>query len=134
MDRYEYLTAGNVLALHEAIMRDTGEAAALLRDVGLLESAVMRPQMAAHYENADLVTQAAYLVAGIALAHPFVDGNKRTAMLAGEAFLRLNGRRYSGEAMDLARQIEDLTTAADRHDTGISRLAEWLRPYLQELP
>ena len=88
--------------------------------------------MAAHYEDADLVTQAAYLIGGIALAHPFVDGNKRTAMLAGEAFLRLNGLRYSGDAVDLARQVEDLTTAPDRHETGITRLAEWLRPHLQE--
>jgi hypothetical protein len=62
MGRYEYLGVGNVLALHEAIMRDTGQAPALLRDIGLLESAVMRPQMAAHYEDADLVTQAAYLL------------------------------------------------------------------------
>src|SRR4051794_40737329 len=112
-------------------MRDTGQAPALLRDIGLLESAVMRPQMASHYEDADLVTQAAYLLGGIILAHPFVDGNKRTAMLAGEAFLRLNGMRYSSDALDLARQVEALTTAPDRHETGIARLAEWLRAHLQ---
>src|SRR2546429_7938031 len=99
MGRYTYLSVGNVLALHEAIMRDTGQAPALLRDAGLLESAVMRPQMAAHYEDADLVTQAAYLIGGIAPAHPFVDGNKRTGMLAAEAFLRLNGMRYSGDGL-----------------------------------
>jgi prophage maintenance system killer protein len=61
MDLYQYLSVGNVLALHEAIMRDTGQVPAVLRDVGLLESAVMRPQMAARFEDADLVTQAAYL-------------------------------------------------------------------------
>jgi death-on-curing family protein len=47
--------------------------------------------VAAFYEQADLVTQAAILIAAIALSHPFLDGNKRTAVIAAATFLDLNG-------------------------------------------
>jgi hypothetical protein len=77
-----YLTVLDVLGLHQAIMLRTGGEPAL-RDEALLESAVMRPRMAAHYDQSDLAMQAALLTSGIVLAHTFVDGNKRTAVLAG---------------------------------------------------
>jgi hypothetical protein len=68
-----YLTAGEVERFHEQIMRSTGQSSAFLRDRGLLESAVLRPQTAAYYAGADLITQAALYMIGIALNHPFVD-------------------------------------------------------------
>jgi death-on-curing protein len=86
-----YLTAGEVERFHEQIMLRAGQSTAFLRDRGLLESAVLRPQTAAYYERADLITQAALYMAGIALNHPFLDGNKRTGFLSGMTFLRLNG-------------------------------------------
>jgi len=86
-----YLTAGEVIAFHSEIMRRAGQPLALLRDRGLLESAVQRPQNAAYYEEADVVTQAGLYMVGIALNHPFVDGNKRAGYVAGMAFLQLNG-------------------------------------------
>ena len=78
----------DAIGLHARIMVAMGTAAPALRDEGALESALMRPQMAAHYESADLATQAALLIIGIALAHPFVDGNKRTAFLCGVSCIR----------------------------------------------
>ena len=51
----------------------------------------MRPPHAAYYEGADLITQAALYMVGIAHNHAFVDANKRTGYLAGMTFLRLNG-------------------------------------------
>jgi death-on-curing family protein len=86
-----YLTAGEVIAFHAEIMRRAGQPPTLLRDHGLLESAVQRPQNAAYYEEADIVTQAALYMVGIALNHPFVDGNKRAGYIAGMTFLLLNG-------------------------------------------
>lgn len=86
-----YLTAGEVIAFHTVIMRRSGQPPAALRDRGLLESAVQRPQNAAYYEGADVVTQAALYMVGIALNHPFVDGNKRVGYIAGMTFLQLNG-------------------------------------------
>lgn len=67
---------------------ETGDA---VRDWNLLESALARPRMAAHYEGADLVRQAATLFWGLVENHPFHDGNKRTAWVGAETFLRRNG-------------------------------------------
>jgi death on curing protein len=72
----------DAIGLHARMMA-MGTAPAALRDEGALESALMWPQMAAHYESADLATQAALVVTGIVLAHPFVDGNRRAAFLCG---------------------------------------------------
>ena len=89
-----YLTAGEALAFNREILRRAGasvQAGAFLRERGLLESAVQRPQNAAYYAGADLITQAALYMVGIALNHPFVDGNKRTGYISGMTFLRVNG-------------------------------------------
>jgi death-on-curing protein len=89
-----YLTAGEVITFNQEILRRAGasrQIAAFLRERGLLESAVQRPQNAAYYAGADLITQAALYMVGIALNHPFVDGNKRTGSISGLTFLRVNG-------------------------------------------
>lgn len=86
-----YLTAGEVIAFNREILRRAGQSSALLRDRRLLESAVQRPQNAAYYSGSDLLTQAALYMVGIALNHPFVDGNKRTGYIAGLTFLQING-------------------------------------------
>jgi death on curing protein len=86
-----YLTAGEMIAFHAEIVRRAGQSLALLRDRGLLESALQRPQNAAYYEEADILAQAALYMIGIALNHPFVDGNKCTGYVAGMTFLHLNG-------------------------------------------
>jgi death on curing protein len=75
-----------------------------VRDLGLLESALARPQNAFAYGEDDIVVLAVRLMAGIAQAHAFEQGNKRTAFEALWHFLRLNG-------YDLA--IEDSQTWAD---------------------
>jgi death-on-curing protein len=76
-----------------------------VRDLGLLESALARPQNAFAYGEEDIVVLAVRLMAGIAQAHAFEQGNKRTAFEALWHFLRLNG-------FDLA--IEDSEAWADR--------------------
>lgn len=60
-----YLSVADVLALHSQTMGSMGELAWSLRDSGLLESAIVKPQVAAHYEDADIVRQAAVLAIGI---------------------------------------------------------------------
>lgn len=86
-----YLTTGEDVRFHEEILRNAGQQLTPLRDRALLESAVSRPQTAAFYEGADLITQAALYMTGIALNHPFLDGNKRTGYVSGMVFLRVNG-------------------------------------------
>src|SRR5918998_2796494 len=106
MNPTQYLSLAEVIAIHESAMRRLGVAPKPLRDEGALESAVMRPQMAAHYEGADVIRQAALLGVGISQAQAFLDGNKRTAYLALNTFLRMNGMAYSGDRLALARQLE----------------------------
>jgi len=84
-----YLTAEEVLEINASVMGGRH----LLRDRGLLESAIARPQASAFGADAypDLATKAAALLHSLVLNHPFVDGNKRTAVLATLIFLDLNG-------------------------------------------
>lgn len=117
-----YLTTLDIEALHDFVVEKTGEAPAPLRDRSLLESAVMRPQTAAHYAGADLVAQAAVLALAIAQAQAFVDGNKRTAFLAADVFLRANGCLFAGDPLEMARQLEALATQRGRADWATLRL------------
>jgi len=115
-----YLTADDVWAMNGAILRREG-APSLVRDRGALESAVLRPQTAAYYDQADLVAQTAALIIGIALAHSFLDGNKRTAAIAAATFLRLNGYHiasaddtFGRQIVAVVKRIDDLGTATQQ--------------------
>ena len=129
---YYYLTMLDVIAMNEAIMERMG-GTSLLRDEGILESAVMRSQMAAHYEEADLITQAAVLMAGIALAHAFIDGNKRTALAVGTTFVQLNGQWIESKPEELGRQIEAIVTRTDSLEEVTARFAAWLHTHIRPL-
>lgn len=124
-----YLTANDVWAMNIAIHRGE-ESSALLRDRGALESALQRPQMAAHYEQADLARQATLLIVGIALTHAFLDGNKRTATIAGAVFLDLNGYTIDILPSDdaLGRQLEAFVNDHGNAEEAMRRFEDWLRP------
>ena len=83
----EYLTLDEVLYIHAELIRAFGGAAGV-RDMGLLESALLRPQTG-YYD--DLIEEAAALWEILAMNHAFVDGNKRVAYAGTELFLGLNG-------------------------------------------
>ncbi len=94
-----------------------------LRDRGLLESAVARPQHKWAYEESDLPELAAAYAFGIARNHAFVDGNKRAAFAAMMVFLRLNGVRFAPSSAQATVMIQDL--AAGTVDEG--GLTRWIR-------
>lgn len=123
-----YLTADELWAMNEGILQQTGSAA-VLRDRGALEAAALRPQTLAYYEGADLVAQAAALITGLALNHPFLDGNKRTAAIAGYTFLDLNGWRLAYDADEYGRQLETFVLARDR-EAALAAFVMWLRTHL----
>ena len=85
-----------VLAIHDEQIAEHGGQAGL-RDAGLLDSALARPRNRLAYESADLAALAAEYAFGIARNHPFLDGNKRTALVVSELFLALNGHELSAE-------------------------------------
>lgn len=126
----KYLTVQQVLILHHRIIEKSGGGHGV-HDLGLLKSAVARPQ--ATYGGEDLYdglfSKAAALLESLARNHPFVDGNKRTAIAAASLFLRLNGRRVftsNGE-------LEDYAVYVVITDPGVETIASWLesksRPY-----
>ena len=98
-----------------------------IRDEGLLESALARPQQKWHYEPAtDLATLAAAYAFGIAKNHPFVDGNKRAALVAAYTFLAINDLELE------APEPEAVTAILGTADGSLSEdnLASWIRSRL----
>ena len=98
-----YLTRDDALEIYAAIFSLTVEQAAdHLRSREALEGALGRPASYAHYQQADLAPQAAVLAHGIAETQPFVDGNKRTALIEMLTFLELNTHELSATDAELA--------------------------------
>ena len=124
-----YLNLDEVLAINEYVMAREGQQS-LLREIDGLESAIMRPQMAAHYDQADLARQAALLVSGIALAHAFVDGNKRTAMMAGEMFVDLNDHHMDYGPLEFAEAVLALVNHTSGLEAATDELEAWMRARL----
>jgi death-on-curing protein len=121
-----YLTVAEVIELHDRIMERTGARPEALRDEGLLESALMRAQTAAYYEEADLVTRAVLMAIGISQNQPFVDGNKRAAFVTLDVFLRINGLEFEGDPIELAMQIERIAEEPERRTETTGELTRWL--------
>ena len=84
-----WLSPQLVLAIHDEQLAEHGGSTGI-RDAGLLDSALARPLNRAGYGGPDVAELAAVYALGIARNHPFIDGNKRTAFVALELFLRLN--------------------------------------------
>src|SRR6266487_1366731 len=127
MSEIHYLSIADVLALHQAIMEKFGFASAPLRDEGMLETAIMRPRMAAYYSEADIIRQAALLAVDISQAQAFLDGNKRIAFLACDVFLRLNGLAFVGDPLELAMQLVAVAVRTGNLEDATDGFEEWLR-------
>ena len=84
---HEFLAVEEVIAIHDEQIAEFGGSYGL-RDRGALESALLRPQIG-YYDG--IIEEAAAMMESLAMNHPFVDGNKRTALDATDSFLRLNG-------------------------------------------
>ena len=101
-----------------------------IRDENALEAALARPQQKHHYEpDSDLATLAAAYAFGLARAHPFNDGNKRTAFLAAMIFLGLNGKDLDATEEEVVQMV----TALAAGSLSEASLAEWLRARLVRL-
>lgn len=116
------------LAIHERQLAEHGGGAGV-RDEALLESALARPQQLYSYGDPppDLAALAASLAYGLARNHPFVDGNKRTAAVACETFVMLNGAILDAEDLELYPAYLALAEGS----LSESEFADWLRPRLR---
>lgn len=100
-----------------------------LRDGGLLETAMARPQNAFAYGEEDIVALAVRLMAGVAQAHAFEQGNKRTAFAAFRLFLRING--YDTVFDDSVSWADEIIALVE-HRTTEEDFARAIRPFLVE--
>ena len=123
----EFLTIDEVVAIHDVAIRVLGGMNGL-RDMGALASAIMRPQIG-YYDG--LVEEAAALLESLAMNHPFVDGNKRTAFYSTDAFLRKNGSFIDCDNDEAHQHFMHLF---ETNSFRFAQLREWLEEHVKPLP
>ncbi len=122
-----FLSLDEILAIHDRLLEEFGGDTGA-RDLGLLESALYRPQTG-YYE--DLAEMAAALFESLLINHPFLDGNERAAFFATEVFLRLNGWRFRIEPQKALQFLVDLLS---KGQADFERLLPWIRSSVEKLP
>jgi death-on-curing protein len=121
-----YLTPEQLLFLHSRLVEETGGEHGL-RDTGMLLSALGRPQST--FDDHDLYPhlfqKTAALLDSLIRNHPFVDGNKRTAIAAAAIFLKLNGYQLRVADAEMVR----FTLACAQSPVGLDEIRDWLQKY-----
>ena len=128
MSQWQWLHEAVVIAMHEEQLAEHGGAVGM-RDHGLLQTALARPLQLASYAESppDLAALAAAYGYGLAHLHPFIDGNKRTALVATETFIDLHGHQL--DATNAECVVAFLALAAGK--LSEEDLAKWLRARLK---
>jgi death on curing protein len=120
-----YLTVGEVLQIHYQLIGNYGGIRGV-RDKGLLESAVFRPQIG-YYSSA--AEEAAALMESLANNHPFLDGNKRVAFAAAHTFLLINGYDLEVDPLDASNfVIQSLATGEFR----FGPILKWINDHIRQ--
>lgn len=114
-----FLSLDEVVEIHTVLIERFGGPQGV-RDLGLLESALFRPQTG-YYK--DLTEMAAAMFESLIKNHPFVDGNKRVAFFATDIFLRMNGYKIQVEAKQAHAFLMNLF---DTHSCDLEHLHPWI--------
>lgn len=122
-----YLTRTDLFAIIEVILPPT----VTVRDHGLLQAAILRPQTTVFGEDAypDPWEKAAALMQSLLIGHPLSDGNKRLAWTSAKAFLRYNGEKVGNPDTDAAYDLVIAVTTGEIID--VPEMAERLRALLR---
>ena len=121
----QFLSLDEVLAIHERLIDVFGGPAGV-RDMGLLESALYRPQTG-YYE--DIHQMSAALFQSLLMNHPFIDGNKRAAFFVTDTFLRLNGFRIE---VDSKPAHEFIIGLLESNKVDFDSLLAWLEVHVRK--
>jgi death-on-curing protein len=124
MSKWRWISKQALLLLHAESLAEHGGGQGM-RDEGLLDSALARPQNLAAYSEPDCAALAASYGVGVAKNHPFVDGNKRAALLATGLFLYLNGYRLTASQADTTITMLNVAAGTLTEDA----FAAWLRQH-----
>ena len=121
-----FLTPEQVLFLHSRMVEETGGAHGV-RDISMLLSALGRPQSTFDGQDLyiDLFTKTAALFDSLIRNHPFIDGNKRTAIAAAALFLRINGYQLMVENDEMLR----FTLACAQSQVEMDLITAWMHRY-----
>ncbi|MFZ2305858.1 MAG: type II toxin-antitoxin system death-on-curing family toxin [Rhodoferax sp.] len=122
---WRWISKQALLLLHDESLAEHGGGSGL-RDEGLLDSALARPVNLAAYGEPDVAALAASYGVGVAKNHPFVDGNKRAALLAAGLFLFLNGWRLQATQADTTLTMLGVAAGEVSEDA----FAAWLRSHV----
>ena len=125
IEEVSFLSVDEAKAIHERLIRRFGGTTGI-RDEQLLESALFRPQ-SGYYD--DITEMAAAMFESLLINHAFVDGNKRAAFFATDAFLRLNGWKLSVEP---APAHEFIVEAVVSRDARYDKILSWIRESIEE--
>ncbi|HUX45686.1 MAG TPA: type II toxin-antitoxin system death-on-curing family toxin [Terracidiphilus sp.] len=124
--RWTWIEESVVLAIHDSQLDEHGGGAGL-RDAGALDSALARAKNRVAYGEAqDAAALAAAYAYGISSNHPFVDGNKRVALVVMELFLELNGWSLVADDADCVAAMQELAAGAMTEEA----LAAWIRAHI----
>jgi death-on-curing protein len=121
-----YPSTDEALELHRLLLDHFGGLGGV-RDLGLLESALYRPQTG-YYK--DVMQMAAALMESLMINHPFVDGNKRVAFFLTDAFLRMNGWKIKVRPKEGHRFIVNIIV---EESNRLTKLARWLKLHTEVL-
>jgi len=120
-----YLSVIEVLTIHALVIERFGGTDGI-RDVGALEAAVFRPQTG-YYD--DPIAEAAALFESLVQNHPFLDGNKRTALAAADVHLRMHGLELAGDSLE---HHEVIITLMSEGDLDWKSIDTWLRQNVEK--
>ena len=124
-----YLTLEQLVELHALIIAETGGSNDL-RDLGRLEAVVATQSQNVFGEELylSLHEKAAALVRGIVADHPFLDGNKQTAMLSGITFLSINELKFKA----IPGELEDFAVSITVDNLPVEQIASWLKAHTKK--
>jgi death-on-curing protein len=126
MAEYSYVTVAEVMEMHRLLIDEFGGMHGI-RDSGLLEAAIYRPQNGYHD---DLIHEAAALMESLANNHAFLDGNKRVSLAVTDTFLRINGYYLDVEPLAAHRFI---TETISKREFRVRLIREWLTRHTRAL-
>jgi death-on-curing protein len=126
--KWHWLRRDVVVAIHSELIAEHGGHSGI-RDNGLLASALSRPNNQAAYRDASVFDLAAAYACGILFDHPFVDGNKRTGLMAAYLFLHFNGWELAAPEADAVAAMVALASK-QMDEIGFS---QWLQRYAEKM-
>jgi death-on-curing protein len=119
----KFLRSEQALFLHAVLISETGGSHGV-RDIGMLQSAVARPKTTFDGQELypDIHSKAAAMMHSLIQNHPFLDGNKRTAIAAAVLFLQINGYKFVSTNQD----VEDFTLSVAKGEKDLAEIGKWL--------